>query len=438
MVAAAVFLLLGACGLGTGVQEWSNGRTKSVVRATLIALPLLLVFGVLLGSADPVFGSLFRLPNIDFGTVISHLVVAGFFTWVVGGWLYGALLYDRPSPRLREGMPITLGSIDVTIVLGGLVALFGLFVSVQIGWLFGGERLVRATTGLGYAQYARHGFFELVWVSLLVLPVLLATRSALREDDGIAVRRHRLLSIPIIALIGGIMASALGRMGLYVHYYGLSMDRLFATVFMFWLAIVFAWFGVTVLRGRTRDFAAGMTITGFLTLAALGSVNPEALVARVNVSRANVALSVGDSLNTPSAQSNSEPQSNASPIDYAYLTSGLSGDAVGHVVGALVANPISPIGSPARLTEVKARCDAVRSLFGRYGSGQVHWNLQGFDNDWRRWNVGASEAHRVMRASEQELRAVTCLDESGEMPFGDRDRRPARPGEQGYAEPRTH
>ena len=53
------------------------------------------------------------------------------------------------------------------------------------------------------------------------------------------------------------MASALGRMGLYVHYYGLSMDRLFATVFMFWLAIVFAWFGVTVLRGRMRDFAAG-------------------------------------------------------------------------------------------------------------------------------------------------------------------------------------
>ena len=48
MVAAAVFLLLGACGLGTGVQDWSSGRTKSVVRATLIALPLLLVFGVLL------------------------------------------------------------------------------------------------------------------------------------------------------------------------------------------------------------------------------------------------------------------------------------------------------------------------------------------------------------------------------------------------------
>lgn len=431
MVAAAVFLLLGACGLGNGVEEWKSGRTKSVLRATLIALPLLLVFGVLLGSADPVFEALFRLPNIDFGTVMSHLIVAGFFTWVVGGWLYGAVLYDRPSRRLPAGMPLTLGSLDVTIVLGGLIALFTLFVGVQIRWLFGGEQLVRATTGLGYAQYARHGFFELVWVSLLVLPVLLGSRSALSDDDATAIRRHRVLSIPLIGLVGGIMASALGRMGLYVHYYGLSVDRLFATVFMFWLAIVFAWFGITVLRGRTRDFTAGMAITGFVTLAVLGSVNPEALVARVNISRANVALTLGDSLNASSPQSTKPATSTVSPIDYAYL-SRLSGDAVDHVVRALAAEPISPIASPARPTEVKARCDAVQRLFGRYGAGQFGWNFQGYDNDWRRWNLGAGRARRAMRENEQALRAVTCLDGTGEAPFGDRDRRPARPGEQGY------
>ena len=433
-VAAAVFRLLGACGLGDSVHEWNTGRGKSLIRATLIALPLLLVFGVLLGSADPVFGSLFKVPSIDFGTVVSHLIVAGFFTWVVSGWLYDAVLSDRSSPRLPDGMPVTLGSLDVTIVLGALVALFGAFVGVQIGWLFGGEQLVRETTGLGYAQYARHGFFELVWVSLLVLPVLLTSRSALRADDLAAIRRHRLLSIPIIALVGGIMASALGRMSLYVHYYGLSMDRLFATVFMLWLAVVFAWFAVTVLRGRTHDFAAGMTITGFLTLACLGMMNPEALVARVNVSRANVALTVADSLTAPS-QSTVGSASAASPIDYAYLTS-LGGDAVGHVVDALVAKPVSPIGSRWRGSEVSARCDAVRRLLGRYGGG-FGWNFQGSANDWRRWNVGAWDASRAIRENEQALREVTCLDSGGELPFGDRERRPARPGEQAYVKTRA-
>jgi hypothetical protein len=437
LVAAGVFGLVLACGLGDGVQRLRLGRTRALVRASLIAIPLVLVFGVLLGSADPVFGSLFRLPDIDFGTVVSHLVVAGFFTWVVGGWMYGALLNERPVPRIREGLPITLGSLDVTIVLGALVALFAVFVGVQIGWLFGGERLVRATTGLGYAQYARHGFFELVWVSLLVLPVLLGSRSAL-DDDAVAIRRHRFLSIPLLALLGGIMASALGRMGLYVHYYGLSTDRVFATVFMLWLVIVFAWYGFTVLRGRLRDFAAGMTITGFATLAALGLANPDALVARVNISRAQVALTVEDSVTTPAARKTSLSANTASPIDYGYLTWRLSGDAVGHVVDALVANTVSPVGSAARLAEVRARCDAVKTLFRRWGSGPVDWNLRAFGGDWRRWNVGAWDASRVMSSHEAALRNVTCLDASGETPFGDRDRRSLRPGEQGYVAPGTH
>jgi hypothetical protein len=43
-----------------------------------------------------------------------------------------------------------------------------------------------------------------------------------------------------------------------------------------------------------------------------------------------------------------------------------------------------------------------------------------------------------MHDNVQALRAVTCLDSSGEVPFGDRERRPARPGEQGYVEPGTH
>src|SRR5207249_9555028 len=121
---------------------------------------------------------------------------------------------SAPSSRVSRAV-VTLGTLDVTIILGGLVALFALFVGVQIGWLFGGERLVRSTTGLGYAQYARHGFFELVWVSLLVLPVLLGTRVAISEGDARSIRRHRRLSMPLLLLVGATMVSAIGRMRLY-------------------------------------------------------------------------------------------------------------------------------------------------------------------------------------------------------------------------------
>ena len=423
-----------ASAFGEGALGWREGRGRTVVRGALLALPLLLVFGALLSSADPMFGSLFSLPNIDLGEVISHLIIAGVVAWIVGGWLYGALMDERSVSRVREGLPITLGSLDVTIMLGCLVALFGLFVGVQIGWLFGGERLVRSTTGLSYAQYARRGFFELVMVSLLVLPVLLGSRAAILKEDMAAIRRHRALSIPLLVLLGGVMASALGRMALYVHYYGLSADRVFASVFMGWLALVFVWFGLTVLRGRSHDFAAGMTITVFATLAALNLVNPEAFVARVNVARAHAALATADSVTATTADSVKKTAEADAPVDLAYLTYQLSGDAAAPLVDALLASPTSPIGARSRIAEVKARCEAVRGLFRRWGTGKVDYEFWRHSRDWRLWNFGAWRAATALRVHDRELRAVTCWDGSGEAPFGDREGRPARPGEQWYAE----
>jgi hypothetical protein len=214
-------------------------------------------------------------------------------------------------------------------------------------------------------------------------------------------------------------------MALYVHYYGPSTARLYASVFMVWLAIVFVWFGLTVLRGRTRDFAAGMTITGFLTLAGLNLVNPEALVARASVDRAGAALAVTDSIAATSHTSTTAKPS--SPIDYLYLTWSLDGDAASEVVRALLAPPVARPSTAAREVEVRSRCDAVRSLLERWGPAARA-------TDWRRWNVGAWRARKEVRSQEAALRAVTCWDAGGELPFGTREQREPVKGEQWYHE----
>jgi hypothetical protein len=208
-------------------------------------------------------------------------------------------------------------------------------------------------------------------------------------------------------------------MALYVHYYGLSADRLYASLFMGWLAIVLAWFGLTILRGKTRDFAAGMTITGFFTLAALNVVNPDALVARANVARATEALQVADSVQF-------SPNGNArvsSPIDYHYLTVRLDGDAVEEVVRGLTHAPVAPVASPAHAMEVRSRCAAVRRLLDR-------WGPKAPSTDWRLWSVGEWRGRSAVRRHERELREVSCLSEAGEQPFGTRETAPPAKGEQ--------
>ncbi len=184
-----------------------------------------MIFGALLRGADPIFASWVDIP-FDVGTIVSHLIVAGFFAWIVAGWARAGLVENPTSRRSTAPLPIQLGAADITAALGTLVVLFTAFVASQIGWLFGGEKFLHARTGLTAAAYARQGFFQMVWVVTLVVPVLVGTRAALGPGKALA-RRHTLLSIPVIVLLGAIIGSATLRMKMYVHYYGLTTDRFY-------------------------------------------------------------------------------------------------------------------------------------------------------------------------------------------------------------------
>jgi hypothetical protein len=330
-----------------------GGAAWKALRAVLLTAPLVLVFALLLSRADPVFAALFRVTDIDIELLVSHVVLAGAFAWWSAGFIRGALLGTARRPALPERLPVRLGLAEITTSLGAVIALFTIFVALQLRWLFGGADVVLATTGLTVAEYARRGFFELVAVAALVLPLILATR-ALIEDENV-LRRHQQLSLALIVLLAAITASALLRMRLYVEYFGLSTDRLYATALMLWLGVVSLAMARTVLGGWARPFAAMTVLSGFVTLFALNAINPELLVARVNLGRST----------------------GTREIDYVYLAR-LSGDATPAVVQALHAAAPSPTACKAAESLRKrwlAREDASWNLGARRGREAVADNL---------------------------------------------------------------
>ena len=265
---------------------WSS-RLLAVGRGLAIAIPPTLVFGSLFVAADAAFaGVVNRLFGWDPRELLAHLAVAAFWAWPVGGYLRRLLIATGgPAPVAEQRGPGLLGSIEMGVSLGMLNALFLAFVLVQLRYLFGGAALVEASTNLSYAEYARRGFFELVAVAALVLPLLLLADWAVRKESRAQERLFRALVGALVALLFVIMASAVQRMWLYQEEFGLTELRLYTTAFIGWLALVFVWFVLTVLRGRRERFVLGALAAGFAVVAVLDVLNPDALIVRTNADR---------------------------------------------------------------------------------------------------------------------------------------------------------
>ena len=325
----------------------------SIGLGLIVALPPLLLFGSLLASADPIFRRLLQETfNIDFGDLFTHLELTALGALTVGGFLRG-LFWGKATVR-EGGRPTswTLGAVEVGVALGLLDLLFLAFVLVQLRFFFGGAPLVRVTAGLTYAEYARGGFFELVAVAALVLPLLLTLHRLFRADGPSGTRLFRVLAGLQTGLLFVIMASAMQRMRLYQSEYGQTELRLYVTAFMAWLATVFVWFVLTVLRDRRGPFAFGALMMAFGMVAALHVLNPDAAIVRANLAHARAGH----------------------PFDSDYALS-LSADAVPTLLSARALLPAP---------QSQAVAAGLATAWARPRQG-----------DWRSWNWSRAEASRL-------------------------------------------
>jgi hypothetical protein len=175
------------------------------------------------------------------------------------------------------------------MVISGLTALatlFALFLLLQARFLVGGRALVLDSASLSFADYARRGFFELVAVCALMLPILLGAEWAADQRLPGHRRGLRLVLRLLLLLLGGLVASAMMRMVVYSLELGLTELRVYVTAFMGWLAFVLIWFGATVVQGRRPWFVPGALGAALVVLLALNLLNPTAWIVRTNIARA--------------------------------------------------------------------------------------------------------------------------------------------------------
>jgi hypothetical protein len=359
----------------------------AVARGLVIATPLVVVFGALFMSADAVFADLvLNVVRIDVNLIAGHLLLFAVSAWLATGYLrgfltgtelppLGVLWRDSALVALTPKRP-TLGITEAATALAALDLLFLVFVIVQFRYLFGGDALVQVTPDLTYAEYARRGFFELVFAVFLVVPVLLAADWLLERRSRRGDLVFRSLAGVQIGLVLAIAASAFQRLRLYHASFGLTESRFYAMVLLIWIGAMLLWLAATVLRGRRDSFAIGTLASGLATVSLLFIVNPDAVIARANVAR----MASADA-----------------PVrfDVAYATS-LSADAVPVLIDALPALPRD------------VQCPLARHMLRRWPPDR--------DRSIRSWNWSAARASDAVREHEAQLRSMVGPDQECAAP----------------------
>lgn len=263
-------------------QAWLNehkGKKNTQILYVLagagISIPFIALVIVMLSSADVIFR---KSMDVIFGK-INGADVFGCILWSAAMFFFSygmvSLLEERGLNEQikdrRTGQPIIAVSATAVIAL-----IYIYFCTIQVVYLFAGYGTLPA--GYTYAQYARQGFFQLLFICVMNLVLVLIGLGFFKESR---VLKAILLVISFCTFV--MIASSAYRMLLYISVYQLTFLR----IFVLWALCVIALLMAGVVGKTLRDafplFRYGLAVITCCYLI-LSFGRPDYWIARYNIS----------------------------------------------------------------------------------------------------------------------------------------------------------
>lgn len=273
------------------VSETQGKNLISIVRGVMLTIPVLLVFGLLLSSADMVFGDLmsdvagFLLPD-NSGILVTQGFITVIFAWLSVIVLWAVPLETRHFPAKSEEKSkpaFQLSMIESSMVLTSANVMFLIFVLIQARYLFGGDANITAQ-GYTYSQYAVRGFYELVAVSVMTVGLIL-TLDIFTHRKRDREYTFRSLALVMVGLTLLLLVAAFRRLILYEDAYGFTRLRVQTQVLMLWLGILFLFLARDIVWREKRFFWIGILVTAIGFVLTLNLINLDRFIASHNIER---------------------------------------------------------------------------------------------------------------------------------------------------------
>ena len=240
-----------------------------------IAIPLVAMIMVLLMSADAVFSSIFtqlfsyiQFPQHLFG--IIFLLIFAFFSSYCGVTYLASRKIREEMNESRNGEPL------IAIIIASTVTIvYTLFCLIQIIYLFGGKMTL--PEGYTYAEYAREGFFQLLFICILNLVLVLVGMELFKKN------RVLQILLTVISVCTYIMiASSAYRMLMYIDSYNLSFLRVAVLWALAALTVLLSGLVLHIYKEEIRLFPFFVTVVTLFYLG-FGFSHPDYYIALYNL-----------------------------------------------------------------------------------------------------------------------------------------------------------
>jgi len=220
---------------------WASGAKKESMRTmrrilvgVMIALPVLGMVSFFLSSADMIFAELAHnlfenlLNFINLNTVWR--VVLSVF---VGLFLFGILYNIYVPKKISKDFSTITGAGDsliLNVVMGSVLVVYSVFVFIQFRYLFAPPNMLPG--GLNFADYARRGFFELLFLSFFNIGFILFATWLTKAQKSIGATVTKLFASYLTVVTVLLLVSSFYRMWLYSDEFGLTRLRLLVFGFL--------------------------------------------------------------------------------------------------------------------------------------------------------------------------------------------------------------
>lgn len=246
-------------------KKEKNDKVINIIFGTIIGVFISGLILALLTSADAYFdkflSSIVTNINVDFNL---WYVIKGIIYFVIL-FVIGINLFKNKEIALRESKMSRVNKTVITTMLFIVNFVFVLFLISEISKLCG--NFLKVPKGYIYSSYAREGFFQLLFVTLInfgIILYLIYKTNLVKED-----KKVKCLVLSLIAFSIFLIFNSYYRMFLYIGRFRFTNLRLQVILFLFMEIILFGFIIKKILRGAKKDgmvFLIIMTITYVINL----------------------------------------------------------------------------------------------------------------------------------------------------------------------------